>query len=413
MRSGRWRVRVPYEGGYANYGVYDTEAEARRAQGRWANTHLLPGDDPAATEPLAVTAQAPVPKRCDELFEEWQEAKAARSRLVRTRNQRGGAETTAQRDRDCWRAQWSAVIGDAHPVAVTAEDITGVIEYLEALGRSPNYIRTHWIMIAAFFNWLADRDVIPESPIKGQSIHVDPAGDRVREIVVPDFRFIDMHTRRLRGQDRLIFELLLGTAGRRSEVAGLRVGDVDLGAKRVWIREPVVEPGGQQVRRPTPKGGQARCVIIGPQLSQLLKEHLLARGMPAAQDPLVLGPRGGMLRWNNYLPDIFRPAVIETATRWAVGERKRLIEQEGYRRPEATKAAVEAAYRLKKLSPHHLRHTAAALMWAAGATDIEVQLTLGHWDLSTSRRLYAHLLQGSQDNLAARVEQLRLARSST
>jgi integrase len=46
---------------------------------------------------------------------------------------------------------------------------------------------------------------------------------------VPDFRFIDMLSVSLGvGQDRLIFELLLGTGGRRSEVAGMMVGDVDL-----------------------------------------------------------------------------------------------------------------------------------------------------------------------------------------
>ena len=50
-----------------------------------------------------------------------------------------------------------------------------------------------------------------------------------------------------------VFELLLGTGGRRSEVAGIRIGDVDLPAKRVWIREPVVEVEGKLVRRRKPK----------------------------------------------------------------------------------------------------------------------------------------------------------------
>ena len=58
----------------------------------------------------------------------------------------------------------------------------------------------------------------------------------------------------------------------------------------------------------------------------------------------------------------------------------------------------------------HKRHTAAALLWAAGASDVEVQLILGHADVETSKRLYAHLLSDSADNAAARVEQLRQAR---
>ncbi len=50
---------------------------------------------------------------------------------------------------------------------------------------------------------------------------------------------------------------------------------------------------------------------------------------------------------------------------------------------------------------------------AAGASDIEVQLILGHADIETSKRLYAHLLDGSQDSAAARVEQLREARRAS
>ena len=75
--------------------------------------------------------------------------------------------------------------------------------------------------------------------------------------------------------------------------------------------------------------------------------------------------------------------------------------------------AVASAHKLKHLTPHHLKHTAAALLWAAGASDIEVQLILGHADIETSKRLYAHLSDGSQDSAAARVEQLREARRAS
>ena len=90
----------------------------------------------------------------------------------------------------------------------------------------------------------------------------------MREIVVPDFMFIEMLSNRLQGEDRLVFELLLGTGGRRSEVAGIRIGDVDLPAKRVWIREPVVEVEGKLVRRRKPEGrtvsGHRRWPSAGP-----------------------------------------------------------------------------------------------------------------------------------------------------
>ncbi|MGH9074058.1 MAG: tyrosine-type recombinase/integrase, partial [Acidimicrobiales bacterium] len=239
---------------------------------------------------------------------------------------------------------------------------------------------------------------------------VDPAQDRVREIVVPDFSFLDLLAARLpTPEDRLVFELLLGTGGRRSEVAGMTVGDVDLPAKRVWVRRPVVEVEGRLVRNPTPKGGRTRAVMVGPQLAGLLKVHLEGLGSPVPDEPLLTSPRGDGFRWNNYLSRRLRPAVASAATRWAALERRRLL-AEGWSRKAATARVLTEATKLRRLTPHHLRHTAAALLWAAGASDVEVQLILGHNDIETSRRLYAHLLADSAENAAARVEQLRQAR---
>jgi integrase len=203
---------------------------------------------------------------------------------------------------------------------------------MEASGRAPNTIRTHWVMVRAFFNWLMAEGVLTASPVHDVRLSVDPAADRVREIVVPDFVFLDLLAAKLgTGEDRLIFELLLGTGGRRSEVAGLLVRDVDLTAKRVWVREPVVEVEGVLVRNSTTKGGRARGVIVGPQLAAMLRQHLLRRGMPAGDAPLFRGPKGAGLRWNNYLCRRLRPAIESAATRWAALERRRLM-TDGWRR---------------------------------------------------------------------------------
>jgi len=177
----------------------------------------------------------------------------------------------------------------------------------------------------------------------------------------------------------------------------------------VWIRQPVVEVEGRLVRNPVPKGGRVRAVIIGPQLAELLKVHLAGRGDAGEDEALFIGPKGGGFRWNNYVERTFRPAVVAASKRWATTERNRLVKS-GMDRSAATEQARTEAERLCGLTPHHLRHTAAALLWAAGASDLEVQLILGHADVETSKRLYAHLLSDSADNAAARVEQLRQAR---
>ena len=89
----------------------------------------------------------------------------------------------------------------------------------------------------------------------------------------------------------------------------MRIGDVDLAAKRVWIRQPVVEVEGRLVRNPVPKGGRVEAVIIGPQLAELLKVHLAGRGDAGEDEPLFIGPKGGGFRWNNYVERTFRPVV--------------------------------------------------------------------------------------------------------
>jgi integrase len=242
---------------------------AAHAQARWRLTHLLPADDPEQIVDLPASVGVGG-VRCDEWFARWQAAKKARRSRVRVDSKRGGAESTAARDRAYWSKWWAPPLGLMLPHVVTKRDIIAVIEAMDEAGLAPLTIKTHWSVIKAFFGWLCEEDVLTISPIAKASVSADAVLDRVRQIVVPDFRFIDMLSNRLgTGQDRLVFELLVGTGGRRSEVAGMVVGDVDLPAKRVWVRQPVVEVEGRLVRNPTPKGGRSRAVVVGPQLAQL------------------------------------------------------------------------------------------------------------------------------------------------
>jgi len=310
LPSGRWRLRVTLGERQVTYGTYLTEDMASDAQARWRLTHLLPADDPEQSVELPASV-AVGGVRCDEWFLRWQEAKKARQSRVRVNKKRGGAESTAARDRACWSKWWAPVLGSRLPHTITQRDIMAVIDTMEKAGLAPLTIKTHWSVIKAFFGWLFEEDVLTVSPIAKAWVSADAVLDRVRDIVVPDFRFIDMLSSRLgTGQDRVVFELLLGTGGRRSEVAGMMVGDVDLPAKRVWVRQPVVEVEGRLVRNPTPKGGRSRAVVVGPQLAQLLREHLMRTGMPAADAPLLTSAMGNGFRWNNYLARRLRPKSV-------------------------------------------------------------------------------------------------------
>jgi hypothetical protein len=154
--GGRWRLRVRVDGRQVCYGAYETEAEAFTAQARWRLTHLLPADDPQVTvDPPASFAVGGV--RCDEWFERWQGAKSARRSLVRVGNRRGGAASTAARDWAQWHRWWSPAIGERLPHTLGEQDVTDVLKSIESTGRAPNTLRTHWVMVRAFFNWMVDR----------------------------------------------------------------------------------------------------------------------------------------------------------------------------------------------------------------------------------------------------------------
>jgi integrase len=118
----------------------------------------------------------------------------------------------------------------------------------------------------------------------------------------------------------------------------------------------------------TPKTHQTRSVPVPEFLCDSLAEHVA--GLDA--DALVFpAPRGGVLRVGN-----FRRRVFDAAAR-AVG--------------------------LDGLVPHELRHTAASLAIASGATVKGVQAMLGHASATLTLDRYGHLFGDELDAVADRM----------
>lgn len=67
--------------------------------------------------------------------------------------------------------------------------------------------------------------------------------------------------------------------------------------------------------------------------------------------------------------------------------------------------AVKAAG-LEGLRPHDLRHTAASLMIASGATIKDVQAALGHASATMTLDLYGHRFDGHLDDVGTRMDRL-------
>lgn len=168
--------------------------------------------------------------------------------------------------------------------------------------------------------------------------------------------------------------MVLAYCGLRfGELAALRVGAVDQLRRRFRIEESVTEVNGV-LSWGMPKDHQRRSVPFPDFLDEAIAARMTGRG---PNDPLFPSAQGGVLRVRNLRRGWFDGAAV------AVG--------------------------LDGLTPHELRHTAASLAVAAGASVLALQRMLGHDKPSTTLDVYADLFDEDLDDVAQRLASVRSA----
>lgn len=167
--------------------------------------------------------------------------------------------------------------------------------------------------------------------------------------------------------------LILAYTGLRwSELVGLRVKDVDLFARRLYVRRSAPEVEGRiVVGPPKTKAGQ-RSVPLAQTVVDVLIPRLEGRHPDA---PAVASPEGTMLRSNNW----------RRHTHW-------------------TKALEQL--KLAPLKIHDLRHTYASLACASGANLFFVQKTMGHSSPTVTANIYADLYDDQLDAVARKLNRI-------
>ena len=158
---------------------------------------------------------------------------------------------------------------------------------------------------------------------------------------------------------------------RIGELSALRVRHVDMLRRRFRIEESVTEVNGELVWS-APKDHQRRSVPFPAFLADDLSLELAGRG---PDDLVFTSSRGAPLRVRNMRRDWFDLAAL------AAG--------------------------LEGLTPHELRHTAASLAVAAGASVLAVQRMLGHDKPSTTLDVYSDLFDADLDDVASRLDAAR------
>ena len=170
------------------------------------------------------------------------------------------------------------------------------------------------------------------------------------------------------GPYRLMF-LVLGLCGLRfGECAALTVRAFDPLRRRLRVFRAVSDVNGHLVWS-TPKTHQARDVPVPRVLAEQLAGYVAGR---SADDLIFASPTGEPLRIGNWRRRVWDPAV--------------------------------AAAGLGRLTPHDLRHTAASLAIASGASVKHVQRMLGHKDAAMTLNVYASLFEDDLDTVSDRLD---------
>lgn len=175
-------------------------------------------------------------------------------------------------------------------------------------------------------------------------------------------------------RDRDIVLSLAYMGLRWSELAALRVEDVNLTRRRVHVVQRATEVDGRiDVDQPKSRAGH-RYVPIPQLLIPSLTERLAGR----PKDALVFGsPEGGYLRVRNW------------------------------RRRAGFDKALESLGMVA--TPHDLRRTFGSLARMAGADLRFIQKAMGHESITTTARIYAHLYDDELDTIAAALDGLHSA----
>jgi integron integrase len=189
----------------------------------------------------------------------------------------------------------------------------------------------------------------------------------------------------LEGTTRLMAELLYGSGLRLTELLRLRIKDVDLERRQLFVRSG--------------KGGKDRVTMVPERLVERLLQHRERLEQLHAEDrkedaPGVWLPEG--------LERKYPQAGKAWEWQWFFPSRQRMTDpRTGLRRrhhvldaslQHAIRRAAARAHLNKRVTPHTLRHSFATHL-LEGGTDIRtVQDLLGHKDVATTQ-IYTHVMQ--------------------
>lgn len=339
----RWRARYYDPAGREHAKTFDTKREAER----YLADQRATLSDHKWIDPQASNI------RLDALWERY-----ARDLLPLL------ADTTQTGYRAAWR-DVAPALGDFPVGRLTRQHVQ---QFVTELGKGSATVRKAHRVLSLVLKYGVENRYIAENVAEGARLPAPPpARDRIltKEELL---RLADAIGEEGRGQ-----VLMMGLAGLRwGEIAGLRVGVVDLDANRISIVETVPSSSGKlKVKGPKSKES-IRRIAIPRLLAEDLRERLRDKN---PSDLVYPAPKGGIDRVGNFVK----------RTKW-----------------EESLAQAGIAH----ATPHDLRRTFGSIARMGGADLRYVQKAMGHASITTTSRIYAHLYDTEPDAVAEGIDRV-------
>ena len=229
------------------------------------------------------------------------------------------------------------------------EDILVYIKYLKEERKfTPTSINRHLSSLRSFYNYLLLNQVVDSNPFK-------LVKSQKKELKLPNYmkysEFEDMINSipddLLGIRNKCIFELLLCTGARVSELISIKVYDIDFSSHSIKVLG---------------KGNKERLVFLNEHAINTLNDYL-----DNSRDELLAGRKSDKLFINHIGGDLTTRGVRDIIDN--------IIK----------KAALNI-----KVTPHMFRHTFATMLLNEGCSLKSVQELLGHANLSTTS-IYTHV----------------------
>src|SRR6266404_1294180 len=151
-------------------------------------------------------------------------------RYVRWLRNEWGATPATVRDYEAVLARMALTLADREPLTVTVDDLRDVIDlWADREARTRGKVTS---IVRSFWSWAEEQDCVPFSPAAKLR---RPRAPRRTAPLLPLDAASRLLSATVRPRDRVALLMLLDLGLRRSELAGIRVGDIDLARRTLTV----------------------------------------------------------------------------------------------------------------------------------------------------------------------------------